>query len=57
MFLSVSLILFCRFYLAGKIRRAPGRRSALYKLSDYKKVYVRLASDDTAVAAITPEQK
>jgi hypothetical protein len=34
---------------AGKIRRAPGKRSLLYKLNTYKKVYVRL--DDSASTA------
>jgi hypothetical protein len=35
---------------AGKIRRVTARR-ALYKLKDYKKVYVRLADDATRVSA------
>ena len=35
---------------AGKVRRVTGKRS-LYKLSDFKKVYVRLEADAPAPVA------
>lgn len=34
---------------AGKIRRVTGRR-VLYKLKDFKKVYVRIEDDSTKIA-------
>jgi hypothetical protein len=40
--------------IAGKIRRAPGKRSLLYKLATYKKAYVWLA--DTPIKAAPPLQ-
>lgn len=36
--------------VAGKLRRAPGKRNMIYKLADYKKVIVRLA-DESKIAA------
>lgn len=40
---------------AGKLRRASGKRNALFRLKTYKKVYVRI--DDGPAAPAAPAAK